>query len=118
MVKRRFWSGGAIALLVAVSMVVGSSVAVAVVAAPKVTGFSPASAPVGATVTVSGTNFTGATQVLFNGTASTFKVDSDTKITVTVPAGATTGTLLLNWPVPGEYLGRLASASVFTVTGR
>ncbi len=100
MVKRRFWSGGAIALLVALFMVVGSSVAVAVavVAAPKVTGFSPASAPVGATVTVSGTNFTGATQVLFNGTASTFKVDSPTQITAVMPMYVTNGNIRVFTP--------------------
>jgi hypothetical protein len=59
--------------------------------APTITGFNPTSAAVGASVTISGTGFTGATGVLFNGTASSFTVLNATTISVTVPAGATTG---------------------------
>jgi uncharacterized repeat protein (TIGR03803 family) len=44
-------------------------------------------------VTILGTNLTGATAVRFNGTAATFKVASASKITTTVPAGATSGTV-------------------------
>ena len=57
------------------------------VAAPTVTGLSPASgAPGGGTsVTITGTNFTGATQVLFGGIAgSPFTVNSATSITATL----------------------------------
>jgi hypothetical protein len=43
----------------------------------------------GTTVTITGMNFTGATAVLFGGTAATsFSVSSDTQITATAPAGA------------------------------
>lgn len=59
---------------------------------PVVTSFTPASGVVGTVVTIQGTYFTGATSVKFNGTAATvFNVLSDTKITATVPTGATTG---------------------------
>jgi uncharacterized repeat protein (TIGR03803 family) len=51
----------------------------------------PASAKVGATVKILGTNLTGATNVTFNGKAATFTVVSSSEITTTVPAGATTG---------------------------
>jgi len=48
---------------------------------------------VGAPMTIFGNNLTGATSVTFNGTAATFSVVSDTEITTTVPAGATTGSI-------------------------
>ncbi len=57
---------------------------------PTVTGVSPTSGPAagGTSVTVTGTNFTGATAVTF-GTAPavSFTVTSDTTITATAPAG-------------------------------
>ena len=51
----------------------------------------PASGKVGATVRILGSNLTGASAVSFNGTAAAFMVISKTLISVTVPAGATTG---------------------------
>jgi uncharacterized protein (TIGR03437 family) len=48
---------------------------------------------VGASVIILGNGLTGATRVTFNGTAATFSVVSDTEITTTVPAGATTGSI-------------------------
>ena len=57
--------------------------------APTVTGISPAFGPLagGTTVTITGTDFTGATAVAFGGTpASSFTVTSDTSITATAPA--------------------------------
>jgi uncharacterized protein DUF4082/Big-like domain-containing protein/IPT/TIG domain-containing protein len=58
---------------------------------PKINGFSPTSGPVGTTVTIVGSGFTGAILVRFNTTSAVFTVVSSTKITATVPAGATTG---------------------------
>lgn len=58
----------------------------------QVTSFSPTSGPVGTQVTITGSNFTGATNVLFNGTsASSFNVINDNTILAVVPIGATTG---------------------------
>ncbi|MDQ0935157.1 IPT/TIG domain-containing protein [Streptomyces turgidiscabies] len=60
-------------------------------AAPSVTGLSPAQGPVtgGTTLTLTGTDFTGATAVRFNGTAATsFTVNSTTQITAVAPAHA------------------------------
>jgi N-acetylglucosamine-6-sulfatase len=66
--------------------------ATAQAAAPSITTHSPARGPVGVSVTVSGSGFGGATEVSFNGTsAAAFSVDSDRKITATVPHGAITG---------------------------
>jgi hypothetical protein len=64
-----------------------------VIPVPTITGFSPTSGGIGAVVTISGTAFTGATSVTFNGTSSTFTISSDTQITATVPSGATTGSI-------------------------
>ena len=58
----------------------------------SISSFTPGSGPVGTTVVITGVAFTGTTVVAFNGiVATTFNVDSDTQITVVVPAGATTG---------------------------
>ena len=60
--------------------------------APTVTSVSPTSGAGGATVTITGTNFTGATAVSFGGTAAaSFTVNSATQITATAPTG--TGTV-------------------------
>ena len=58
---------------------------------PQVTGFNPTSGTSGTSVTVTGTGFSGASSVKFNGTNASFTPGSDTQLTATVPAGATTG---------------------------
>ena len=52
----------------------------------------PTSAKVGAIVTILGNNLKPVSNVAFNGTAAVFTVVSSSKITATVPNGATTGT--------------------------
>ncbi|HKM76966.1 MAG TPA: IPT/TIG domain-containing protein, partial [Candidatus Bathyarchaeia archaeon] len=61
---------------------------------PSVQSLSPqqGSAAGGDTVTITGSNFTGATSVNFGGTqAQSFNVDSDTQITAITPAGDPSG---------------------------
>ncbi|MCL6644456.1 MAG: IPT/TIG domain-containing protein [Dehalococcoidia bacterium] len=58
---------------------------------PTVTGLNPTSGPIGTTVTITGTNFTGVTSVTFGGVSATFTVVSSTQITATVPAGTPPG---------------------------
>ena len=77
---------------------------------PTITSFSPASGPVGTNVTITGTNFTGATPVRFNGTSAIFNVQSSTRLTATVPMGAATGPISVT--TPG---GVATSGSNFTV---
>ncbi len=56
---------------------------------PAIASFSPAQGYTGTTITITGTNFTGATQVSFGGApASSFTVNSSTSITAVVGAGA------------------------------
>ena len=64
--------------------------AIIVDAVPTITSFTPTMAATGATVTITGTNFTGATVVSFGGTASTsYSVVGATSITAVVAGGAT-----------------------------
>ncbi len=78
---------------------------------PTISGFTPTSGPAGTSVTITGTAFTGAMAVTFNGVnASSFTVNSATQITATVPAGATTGKVAVT--TPG---GTAESAANFTV---
>lgn len=79
--------------------------------APSVTSFSPGSGAVGSSVTITGTAFTSASRVKFNGTSASFTVNSSTSITATVPTGATTGPISV--VAPG---GLATSSSSFTVT--
>jgi len=75
--------------------------------------FHPKSGPVGASVTISGSNFStdpAQDTVKFNGTTASISSASATTLVVTVPAGATTGTLSITSPG-----GSVASADSFTV---
>jgi hypothetical protein len=79
---------------------------------PTVTSFTPASGPVGTSVAITGTNFSGVTSVTFNGTAATsYTVDSSTSIHANVPSGATTGKIAVT---TGNGTG--TSSTNFTVT--
>lgn len=80
--------------------------------APAIAGLAPASGPVGTTVTVTGSNFTGATAVTLNGAAvPSFTVVDAATITFEVPAGAASGLVAVT-----TVGGQAASAAAFTVT--
>ena len=81
------------------------------IAIPTITSFTLKGGVVGSLITITGTSFTGATSVTFNGVAASFTVVSGTQITATVPAGATTGPISVTTPS-----GTGTSASNFTVT--
>jgi uncharacterized repeat protein (TIGR03803 family) len=72
--------------------------------------FLPAARPVGGVVEILGQGFTGTTGVSFNGTAAAFTVESDTYLTATVPAGASTGSIIVTEPG-----GTLTSNKTFRV---
>ena len=79
---------------------------------PSISGISPASAALATPVTITGANF-GATQgtstVTFNGTAATPTSWSATSIVVPVPAGATTGNVVVT------VAGVASNGVVFTI---
>lgn len=58
----------------------------------------PAAGQVGQTILILGKQFTNASSVTFNGTPAAFTVMSDTFIKAQVPAGATTGTIVVTSP--------------------
>jgi hypothetical protein len=74
-----------------------------------VSSFSPTRGKAGAKVTITGSNFTGATAVKFAGVKATFKVASATKITANVPSGAKTGKINVTTPA-----GTATSKGTFT----
>jgi hypothetical protein len=86
-----------------------------VLVAPAITSLSPASGGIGAVVTITGTSFgasQGGSTVTFNGVPAVPSGWTATQITVPVPAGATTGPVVVT-------VGGVASNGVtFTVTGR
>lgn len=78
---------------------------------PGITQVSPSSAPVGTSVTISGTNFAQPANnysVSFNGITATPVVRTLTQLTVIVPTGATTGPLTVT---------DLTTSSIYTVNG-
>ena len=77
---------------------------------PIITGFQPASGPVGTAVTVNGAFFGGATAVTFGGVAADFSLDSPLQITATVPGGALSGSIGV-----ATDSGSCISAASFTV---
>jgi subtilisin family serine protease len=89
-----------------------STTSFTVVPGPTITGFSPTSGPVGTTVVVSGTMLSGIVSVTFNGVVATSFFAYNGQVTVTVPAGATSGPIAVT-----TYVGTATSAASFTVTG-
>jgi protocatechuate 3,4-dioxygenase beta subunit len=85
--------------------------AVPVVVAPVITSFDPISGPVGTSVTITGTDLTGATAVAFNAVSATIVSNTATAIVTAVPATATTGPITVT-----TAGGTATSATDFTVT--
>ncbi|MDB5255580.1 MAG: C-terminal target protein, partial [Chitinophagaceae bacterium] len=77
---------------------------------PTITGFTPACGAAATSVTITGTNLTGATSVTFNGTPGTITNNTATQIIVTAPAGVTAGAITVNTPA-----GTISSATNFNL---
>jgi hypothetical protein len=82
------------------------------VAAPSVSSLSPDTGPVGGgtEVTITGANFTDATQVTFDGTPTGFWVNSDTSITAISPAAESADTVYVRVTSVGGRSATSASA--------
>jgi len=102
---------GAIQVTTAAGTATSSSSFTVTAGGPTITTFSPASGCVGSTVQINGTNLNGTTAVTFNGLSATFTQVSSTKVTATVPTGATSGRIAVTTPS-----GSTQSATDFTVT--
>jgi hypothetical protein len=77
---------------------------------PTITGFSPKQGFPGTKVTITGTNFTGATSVQLGSKAAAFTVSSPTRITATVPTEPSTGSYRWSVTTPG---GTATSSTFF-----
>ena len=88
----------------------GSVYSLDIGAKPFVTFVSEPAGKVGKTVEILGQGFSGTTAVSFHGTAASFKVISDTYLLVSVPNGATTGSVTVTTPS-----GKLTSNKTFYV---
>jgi hypothetical protein len=90
-------------------------------APPTITNFTPTSGCVNssAQVVITGTSFTAATAVNFNGVSATFVIDNSTQITATLPSSATTGTISVTNPAGTAYSSSsfIVSNSTPTITG-
>ncbi len=78
---------------------------------PVITGFFPTNGAVGDSIVITGTNFTSASAVTFNGVSANFTLNSNTQITATVPPNATSG--LISVTAGGTAI----SSSDFIVNG-
>ncbi len=102
-------------VVVTVNGMLSNGVPFTVTPPPSITSISPTSGPIGTNVIITGTNFgptVGTIQsfVTFNGTQTRASNWSDTRITAPVPAGTTTGNVLV-------FVGGVSSNGVlFTVT--
>jgi hypothetical protein len=91
----------------------GEVIIVYTIALPTISSFTPTSGCAGSLplVTITGTNFTGVTSVLFNGTAvASYSVVNATTITATPAAGTTSGMITVT-----TAAGTATSGSAFTV---
>src|SRR5882672_10094853 len=116
------WSATSITVLVPVGATTGNVVVNVLgtasngspfTVAPTITSLSQTSGAVGASIAITGTNFgttQGTSTITFNGiTATAASAWSATSITVSVPAGATTGNVVVT------VLGTASNGSAFTV---
>ena len=84
---------------------------------PVISSLSPATGPAGTLVTITGANFTGATSLTLNGvTVTGFTVVNATTITLTIPAGATTGDLIVTTAGGASANGRVFTLTTITAT--
>src|SRR5271156_2468313 len=80
-------------------------------AAPSIIGYQPTSGNAGSSIVVSGSGFTGATTVTVGGVTASFVINSDTQITLTLPASAISGQIVVTPPI-----GSATSSAPMTIS--
>lgn len=85
--------------------------------APVITSFTPTSGVSGTTITISGSNFTGATDVKFGGTTAPYTVVDASTITATLTTGATGDVSVTGPGGTGTLAGFTFIYPVPTITG-
>ena len=88
-----------------------SAASYTVILPPTVSSFTPTSAPVGALVTVNGSNLSTVSDATINGVPATITPVSATQLKLTIPAGAQTSKLTLTNPA-----GPTTSSGILKVT--
>jgi hypothetical protein len=85
---------------------------------PAITGFTPGFGSAGGSVTISGSAFTGATKITFDGTSAALGTVSYNQITTTIPAGAKTGDVAVTTTTGGTGTSTetFSVGTVFNVT--
>ena len=81
-------------------------------APPVIVAFAPTNGTVGTSVVITGTNFTGAVSVAFNGASASYTVNSSNQLTAIVPTNAGSGSISVT-----TASGTAISANSFTVLG-
>ena len=99
------------ALCASATQATSNSLSIPVFPTVSILNFNPASGTVGSVVTINGTNFSGVTNVSFNGVNAFFIIGSNSQITATVPPGATTGVISVT-----NICGTVNSSSAYSVT--
>ncbi len=86
---------------------------------PSITSFSPTSgcsSPL-TPITITGTNFIAPLTVTFNGTTATYTINSTTQITANVPAGATSGPIVVTTASGSSNYPGMFTVNSATVSG-
>jgi hypothetical protein len=101
------------------SIVMSMSYTTSTAFVPTTPSFSPSSGGIGDSITLTGSRFTDATFVEFDGVASgSVTINSDTSITATVPSGAGTGVVTVGNPAgSANSSGNFATVVMWVNTG-
>lgn len=82
---------------------VSNSIIVNEIPPVSISSFNPTTGSGGTTVVISGGDFSGTTDVLFNGLSASYLVDNASQITATVPLSATSGLIQVVGPCGNVY---------------
>lgn len=82
------------------------------ITAPVISSFTPTIGNAGTVVTITGSDFTNASSVTFNGITAVFSVTNNTTISATVPSGNANGNIVVTTPCGSGTSGTTFSSSI------